>query len=128
VNRAPEAPPPSRSLALSFAFHAGLLALAFLLPRLLRLAAAPPPSLMEIEIRSPFLGDGPAKLGAPKAFTPGPKAVVNATAEIPPVPVTPTPPAPVKAPAPTLTGATRVVSDPMKAPAPITVRDLLKPS
>ena len=100
MNRAPEAPPPSRSLALSFAFHAGLLALAFLLPRLLRLAAAPPPSLMEIEIRSPFLGDGPAKLGAPKAFTPGPKAVVNATAEIPPVPVTPTPPAPVKAPAP----------------------------
>jgi TonB family protein len=54
---------------------------------------------MEIEIKSPFLGDGAAKLGAPKPFTPGRKAVVNATAETPPVPVIPLP-APVKAPEP----------------------------
>jgi TonB family protein len=100
MNRAPEAPPPARSLALSFAVHACLLGLALLLPRLLNLSfAPPPPNLMEIEIRSPFLGDGPAKLGAPKPFTPGPKAIVNQTAETPPVPVTP-PPAPVKAPEP----------------------------
>jgi TonB family protein len=50
-------------------------------------AAAPPP--MEIEITSPFLGDGPAKLGAPKPFVPGKIAPVNETADKALVPVTP---------------------------------------
>ena len=101
MNRAPEAPPPARSLALSFAVHAGLLALAFLFIQVLRLAVAPPPPPMEIEITSPFLGDGPAKLGAPKPFVPGVKAKVNATAETPPVPAKPSPVVPpAKAPEP----------------------------
>jgi TonB family protein len=79
--RPPEAPPYSRSLAASFALHAGLLALALLLPRILGWLASGPPPPIEIEITSPFLGDGPAKLGAPKAFVPGKIAPVNATAE-----------------------------------------------
>ena len=100
MNRAPEAPPPARSFALSFAVHAGLLALALLLPRMLGMLSFSPPPPMEIEITSPFLGDGPAKLGAPKPFTPGVPAKINSTAETPPVP-TPLPPkAPEKAPEP----------------------------
>src|SRR5262249_15601473 len=39
-----------------------------------------------------------------------------------------TEPAPVMAPSPTLTGATKAVSEPIKAPAPISVMDLVKPS
>jgi TonB family protein len=92
VNRAPEAPPPARSLALSFAFHAVLLSLFLLLPGMLHLMTAPAPSPMEIEITSPFLGDGPAKLGAPKPFVPGKIAPVNATADKALVPATPPPP------------------------------------
>ena len=100
MSRAPEAPPPARSFALSFAVHAALLALALLLPRVLGLltSAAPPP--MEIEITSPFLGDGPAKLGAPKPFVPGAPAKVNATAEIPPASAPLPPKPPEKAPEP----------------------------
>ena len=99
MNRAPEAPPPARSLGLSIALHAVLLSLALLLPGLLHLISSPPPPPMEIEIMSPFLGDGPAKLGAPKAFVPGKIAPVNATADKALVPATPPPPA-VKPPAP----------------------------
>ncbi|MFI5350619.1 MAG: TonB family protein [Elusimicrobiota bacterium] len=91
MNRAPEAPPPSRSIGASVAIHAVLLSLALLLPGMLHLLteSAPPP--MEIEITSPFLGDGPAKLGAPKPLVPGRVAPVNATADKALVPVTPPP-------------------------------------
>ncbi|MFI5361304.1 MAG: TonB family protein [Elusimicrobiota bacterium] len=86
---APQAPPPARSIGLSVALHLLLLALALLLPGLLHLALSPPPPPMEIEITSPFLGDGPAKLGAPKPFVPGKKAAVNETADKALIPVTP---------------------------------------
>jgi len=89
VNRAPEAPPPSRSLGASVAIHAVLLSLALLLPVVLHLVGETPPPPIEVEITSPFLGDGPAKLGAPKAFVPGKVAPVNATADKALVPVEP---------------------------------------
>ncbi len=91
MNRAPEAPPPSRSIGASVAIHAVLLSLALFLPTLLHLLTPPPPPLMEIEITSPYLGDGPAKLGAPKAFVPGKIAPLNATADKALVPATPPP-------------------------------------
>ena len=94
MTRPPEAPPYSRSLAASFGMHAALLALALFLPRVLGWLASTPPPPIEIEITSPFLGDGPAKLGAPKPLTPGKVAPVNATAA-PPDPVKP-PPAAIK--------------------------------
>lgn len=92
IERAPQAPPYSRSLVLSFAAHAAFLALALLLPRVIGLLgpAAPPPPL-EIEITDPYLGDGPRKLGAPKPLTPGVAAKVNATALTPPVVAPPKP-------------------------------------
>lgn len=90
--RAPQAPPYSRSFAQSVALHAALLALAFLIPRLVSLLLPSTPSLLEIEITDPYLGDGPRKLGAPKALTPGIPAKVNATASLPLVPVPVTPP------------------------------------
>lgn len=93
MNRAPEAPPPASSLGLSFAFHAVLLSLALILPGLLHLATAPPPAPLEIEITSPFLGDGPAKLGAPKTLVAGKIAPVNATADKTLVPAAPPKPA-----------------------------------
>ena len=99
MSRAPEAPRYSDSLALSLAVHALLLALFLLIPRLMRWAAAPASEPLEIEITSPFLGDGPAKLGAPKALTPGFRAKVNATAEKAPETVAPPKP-PEKAPQP----------------------------
>jgi TonB family protein len=76
---------------------------------------------MEIEITSPFLGDGPAKLGAPKAFVPGKIAPVNQTADKALVPVTPPPPEPVKAPEPPKdwvlpNPSTKVVEAPKVAP------------
>ncbi len=78
----PQAPPASRSLAWSFAAHALLLGVLLLLPRL-RFGAPPPP--FEVEIISPFLGTGPAKLGAPKALVPGkPPAVPAPPREEPP--------------------------------------------
>jgi protein TonB len=92
VTRAPEAPPYSRSVAQSFAAHAVLLSLALLLPRVLGWLSSSPPPPMEIEITSPFLGDGPAKLNAPKALVPGRTAPVNATALKTPEMVKPPPP------------------------------------
>jgi TonB family protein len=99
VNRAPEAPPPARSLGASVAVHAVLLSIALLLPLALHLVGETPPPPMEVEITSPYLGDGPAKLGAPKAFVPGKVAPVNATADKAMVPVEP-PKTPSKAPEP----------------------------
>ncbi len=87
--RAPEAPPPARSLALSFAAHAVLLALALLIPIALHLSSQAPPPEMEVEIISPFLGTGPAALNAPKALVPGKRALVNETAEKAAAPVPP---------------------------------------
>lgn len=81
--RAPQAPPFRKSLSWSAALHAVLLGLAVVLPRL-RFDSAPP---FEVEITSPFLGDGPARLGAPKPLVPGVPAKVNVTSEIPPKPV-----------------------------------------
>ena len=83
--QAPQAPPYSRSLAQSIALHAALLAFALLVPRLISLLL-PTPSLIEIEITDPYLGDGPRKLGAAKPLTSGIPAKVNATAALPLVP------------------------------------------
>jgi TonB family protein len=97
VNRAPEAPPPARSIGWSLALHGLLVGVILALTRVNWTPTEPPP--MEIEITSPFLGDGPAKLGAPKPFVPGKPAKANLTAAIV-APPTPPPPAPVKAPEP----------------------------
>lgn len=78
--RAPAPQPFTRSLAWSFGGHALLFLLAWLLPRLGWLT--PPP--FEIEIISPILGTGAAKLGAPKPLVPGVPAVKNVTAPTPP--------------------------------------------
>ncbi|MEK7381775.1 MAG: TonB family protein [Elusimicrobiota bacterium] len=69
VARAPQAPPFRRSLSWSAAIHAVLLGLAVILPRL-RFDSDPP---FEVEITSPFLGDGPARLGAPKPVEKAPE-------------------------------------------------------
>lgn len=78
--RAPAPRPFSNSLAWSFGGHALLFLAVWLLPRLGLLR----PPEFEIEIISPVLGSGPAKLGAPKAFVPGVPAVKNVTAELKP--------------------------------------------
>lgn len=89
--RAPEAPPLKRSLGMSAGIHAAFFAALWILPHLSW--NTPPP--FEIEITSPFLGDGPAKLGAPKAFVPGVPEKINRNPDIP------VPPKPVeKAPEP----------------------------
>ena len=92
MNAAPEAPPPARSLGLSLALHGALAGLVLALTRISWAPTAPPP--MEIEITGSILGDGPAKLGAPKAFVPGKPAAANRTAEL-----TPPAPKPVATPA-----------------------------
>ena len=115
MTRAPEAPAPARSLAWSLAAHGLLLSLIFLLPRL---QFDPPPPPFEIEIISPFLGDGPAKLGAPKPLVPGIPAKVNVAPDVP------VPPKPIeKAPEPAkdwvLPGpGVKAVEAPPPAPAP----------
>jgi len=113
--RAPAPPPFQRSVAMSAGMHVLFFAALWLLPHLGW--ETPPP--FEVEITSPFLGDGPAKLGAPKAFVPGVPAKVNVTPDIP------VPPKPVeKAPEPpkdwTLPGpSTKVVETPEPvAPTP----------
>lgn len=118
--RAPEAPPPARSLGLSVAFHAVLFSLALLLPALLRLLSEAPPPPIEVEITSPFLGDGPPKLGAPKALVPGKLARVNATADKALVPPAPPKPAAKIPPPPkdwVLPGPSTKVVAPPKVPA-----------
>ncbi|MEK7389575.1 MAG: TonB family protein [Elusimicrobiota bacterium] len=75
----PPAPPPfKRSIAFSAAAHAAFVAALWTLPRL-DFSTTPP---FEVEITSPFLGDGPAKLGAPKPFVPGVPAKVNVTPDV----------------------------------------------
>ncbi|NNN07166.1 MAG: TonB family protein [Elusimicrobia bacterium] len=99
MNRAPEAPPPARSLGWSLALHGVLVGLLLALARVSWTPSQPPP--MEIEITSSILGDGPAKLGAPKPLVPGKAAAVNRTAELvapPPKPPPPTPPKPPEPP------------------------------
>lgn len=83
--QAPKPPPFKRSVGVSAGAHALFFAALYLLPRLSW--NSPPP--FEVEITSPFLGDGPAKLGAPKAFVPGVPAKINVTpdAPVPPQPV-----------------------------------------
>jgi TonB family protein len=113
VTPAPRAPSPSRSLGVSVAAHAALLALLVLLPRL-RFAAPPP---FEVEITSPFLGTGPAKLGAPKPLVRGkvlPKT--EETPKVPPKPVVKTPPPPKEWTLPNKTS--KPVPPPPPAPAP----------
>lgn len=83
VARAPQAPPFRKSLGWSAVLHSVLLGLALVLPRL-HFDSAPP---FEIEITSPFLGDGPARLGAPKPLVKGVPAKVNAAVDTPPKPV-----------------------------------------
>ena len=95
MSRAPEAPPPARSLGASVAIHAVLLSLALLLPSLLHLLSGTPPPSDEVEIISSYLGTGPAALNSPKALVPGKLAPDNKTAEKTPEPVKPPP---VKAP------------------------------
>jgi TonB family protein len=117
----PEPPPPARSFALSCALHAAFLSLALLAAHVLNLLPSPAaPPLMEIEITSPFLGDGPAKLGAPKPLVPGKAAPVNATADKALIPVAPPKPEP-KVPEPpkdwVLPGpSTKVLETPKAAP------------
>ena len=91
--RAPEPQPFSRSFAWSAGGHALAFAVIWLLPRLGFFA----PPAFEIEIISPFLGTGAAKLGAPKAFVPGVPALKNVT-DLTPKPVDPVakPPEPPK--------------------------------
>lgn len=73
--RVPAPRPFSNSLAWSFGGHALLFLAVWLLPRMGWLK----PPEFEIEIISPVLGTGPAKLGAPKAFVPGVPAIKNVT-------------------------------------------------
>lgn len=73
--RAPAPRPFSDSVAWSFGGHALLFLAVWLLPRMGWLK----PPEFEVEIISPILGTGPAKLGAPKAFVPGIAAFKNVT-------------------------------------------------
>lgn len=79
AKRAPSPPPLRRSVGMSAALHAAFFAALWMLPHLSW--NSPPP--FEVEITSPFLGDGPAKLGAPKAFVPGIPAKVNIAPDVP---------------------------------------------
>jgi TonB family protein len=81
--QAPKPPPFKRSVGISAGLHAAFFTALWILPHLSW--NSPPP--FEVEITSPFLGDGPAKLGAPKAFVPGVPAKIN-VADVP-VPVKP---------------------------------------
>ncbi len=71
--RAPQAPLFRYSVGMSAAAHALFIAALWVLPRL----SWRSPTSFEVEISGPFLGDGPAKLGAPKAFVPGIPAPIN---------------------------------------------------
>ena len=110
---APVAPPLRRSVGMSAGIHAAFFAALWILPHLSW--NSPPP--FEVEITSPFLGDGPAKLGAPKAFVPGIPAKVNVAPDVPvppkPVEKVPEPPKDWTLPGPN----TKVVTTP-EPPAP----------
>jgi TonB family protein len=112
VTRAPQAPPFQRSLAVSAAAHGAVAGVLLLLPHI-GFEFAPP---IEIEITSPYLGDGPAKLGAPKPLVKGVPEPINETPE------TTTPPTETKAPEPpkdwTLPGPDTKVVEAAPAPAP----------
>lgn len=69
----PVAPPFERSVGMSAAIHAAFFAALWIMPHLSW--NSPPP--FEVEITSSYLGTGPAKLGAPKAFVPGIPAKIN---------------------------------------------------
>lgn len=90
TKRAPAPPPLPKSVAMSAGMHVFFFAALWLMPNLTWQSPPPP---IEIEITSPFLGDGPAKLGAPKAFVPGVPAIVNVTPDVP-VPLMPADQAP----------------------------------
>ena len=82
AKRPPEAPPFKRSVAWSAGMHVLFFVALWILPHL-SWNTEPP---FEVEITSPFLGDGPAKLGAPKAFVPGIPAKVNVAPDVPVAP------------------------------------------
>ncbi len=106
--RAPQPPPFKRSLGMSAGMHALFFAALWILPHL-SWKTDPP---FEVEITSPFLGDGPAKLGAPKAFVPGVPAKINVTPDIP-IPVAPVPKAPEQPKDWTLPGpSTKIIETP----------------
>lgn len=84
MSRVPQPPPFRQSLGRSAALHAALGVLLVLAPRL----NWPGPAPFEIEITSAYLGDGPAKLGAPKPFVPGVPEPINRTPEVPTPPKT----------------------------------------
>ena len=110
---APAPPPLEKSLGMSFVLHVAFGLALWGLPHL-SWNTEPP---FEVEITSPFLGDGPAKLGAPKAFVPGPVPVV------PVAPDVPVPPKPAeKAPEPpkdwTLPGPNTKIETAPAPPAP----------
>jgi len=79
LKRAPAPPPFERSLGMSAGVHVAFFAALWVLPQLSW--NSPPP--FEVEITSPFLGTGPAKLGAPKAFVPGVPAKINVSDVMP---------------------------------------------
>lgn len=113
IARPPSPPPARESLGRSLAAHALFFSAMWLLPKL-SWTPAPP---FEIEITDPYLGDGPAKLGAPKAFVPGIPERINRTPDVP------VPPKPVeKAPEPpkdwTLPGPNTKTVETPEPPAP----------
>lgn len=77
--KAPAPPPFQRSVGMSAGAHVLFFAALWVLPHL-SWKTEPP---FEVEITSPFLGDGPAKLGAPKAFVPGVPAKINVSDVVP---------------------------------------------
>jgi TonB family protein len=79
VKTAPAPPPLEKSVGMSLGMHAAFFLALWVLPQL-SWNTEPP---FEVEITSPFLGDGPAKLGAPKAFVPGPVPMINTVPDIP---------------------------------------------
>ncbi len=82
IKRAPAPPPLRRSVGMSVGMHALFFLALWILPHL-SWNTEPP---FEVEITSPFLGDGPAKLGAPKALVPGVSTKINVAPDVPVAP------------------------------------------
>lgn len=113
IARPPSPPPARESFGRSLAAHILFFAALYVLPKL-SWTPAPP---FEIEITDPYLGDGPAKLGAPKAFVPGIPERINRTPDVP-VPPKPVEKAPEQPKDWTLPGpSTKAVETP-EPPAP----------